>query len=427
MDEILTYCDEPVDPSIFQVPKDSFAAYLADLMALVRTLSGVCDTYKSLSYKLFSMILKGYERIDIVADTYRGQSLKNPERLKRATSSRVMVQSALSKMPRNFKDFLKNGENKSRLIELIQDVLIENKEEILEMLKYQEIMFSMDKVCKRITRTSVSLVEALCSNQEEADTKLLLHAKHMLDSDDRKLVLVRSPSGDVDIQVLYISTFLEESEQKRIYIDFGNGKSRKILHLDSVDMNSDLKSALTGFHTFTGNDYLSCIFRKSKKLCWKALLKSNKFVQMFKELGNEWELKEELISLLEEYICSLFGKNKMKDVNLLHYEICQNVYEKKGKIIDLSLLPPCRESLVLQSERCNYLAKIWRSCLKGDMQHKDISNHGWTVDGEIDWVKESFPDDIQAILVNENRDNDDIYPDLENEESDSENESSADD
>ena len=29
------------------------------------------------------MIPKGYERIDIVADTYRGQSLKNPERLKR--------------------------------------------------------------------------------------------------------------------------------------------------------------------------------------------------------------------------------------------------------------------------------------------------------------------------------------------------------
>ena len=52
------------------------------------------------------------------------------------------------------------------------------------------------------------------------------------------------------------------------------------------------------------------------------------------------------------------------------------------------------------------------------MQDEDISNHGWTIDGEIDWVKESFPDDIQAIaiLVNENRDNDDIYSDLENEE-----------
>ena len=61
------------------------------------------------------MIPKGYERIDIVADTYHKQSLKNPERLKHSTSSRVMVQSALLKMPRNFKDFLKNGENKKSL------------------------------------------------------------------------------------------------------------------------------------------------------------------------------------------------------------------------------------------------------------------------------------------------------------------------
>ena len=61
------------------------------------------------------------------------------------------------------------------------------------------------------------------------------------------------------------------------------------------------------------------------------------------------------------------------------------------------------------------------------MQHKDTSNHSWTVDGEIDWVKESFSDDIQAILVNENRDNDDIHSGLEIEESKSENESSDND
>ena len=67
-------------------------------------------------------------------------------------------------------------------------------------------------------------------------------------------------------------------------------------------MSIDLKSALAGFHAFTGNDYLSCIFQKSKKLCWKALLKSNKFVQMSKELGNERELKEELTPLPEQFV-----------------------------------------------------------------------------------------------------------------------------
>ena len=78
------------------------------------------------------MIPKGYERTDVVADAYREQPSKNPERLKRGKSSRVIVQSASSKMPRNFKDFLKNGENKRRLTELIQDVLFETKKKSLE-------------------------------------------------------------------------------------------------------------------------------------------------------------------------------------------------------------------------------------------------------------------------------------------------------
>ena len=72
------------------------------------------------------------------------------------------------------------------------------------------------------------------------------------------------------------------------------------------------------------------------------------------------------------------------------------------------------------------MAKIWRSCLQADLVLEDISNHGWTVDGEIVWVQESFPDDIQAILVNENADQDDTYSDMENKESDSEIESSDD-
>ena len=72
------------------------------------------------------------------------------------------------------------------------------------------------------------------------------------------------------------------------------------------------------------------------------------------------------------------------------------------------------------------VAKIWRSCLQADLVLEDISNHSWIVDDEIVWVQEPFPDDIQAILVNENADQDDTYSDMENEESDSEIESSDD-
>ena len=94
-------------------------AYMIDLMATIRTASPVPDTYVNLAKMLFSKLPAGYSRIDIVADTYRLNSLKDPEREKRGISSKVLISSASAKIPRNFNDFLKNGDNKTRLIELI--------------------------------------------------------------------------------------------------------------------------------------------------------------------------------------------------------------------------------------------------------------------------------------------------------------------
>ena len=68
-------------------------------------------------------LAKGYKRVDLVADTYREISIKNGERQKRGTSARLMIHSPQSKFPREFQNFLQNGEDKTRLIELIFQVI----------------------------------------------------------------------------------------------------------------------------------------------------------------------------------------------------------------------------------------------------------------------------------------------------------------
>ena len=271
MEIILSYCNTSTDPKDVCIPKEEISAYLVDLMALIRTLPGLFDTYRDLSSSLFTMLQVGYDRIDIVADTYRERSLKDPERVKRGTASKVMIQSSNSKIPRNFSEFLKNGENKTRLIEIVKDELVAKKTTVLQELKCQRINFSMDGICYGITIDSVEVIGELSSNQEEAGTKLLLHAKHAKEMDQNRSVLVRSPSGDVDINVLFTSMFKEGNTE--IYIDYGSGKFKKILQLNSIDMSDEHKSALIGFHAFTGNDYVSSIFRKSKKFRWKLLEK----------------------------------------------------------------------------------------------------------------------------------------------------------
>ena len=89
--------------------------------------------------------------MNIIADTYRENSLKNNERDSRGVSNKVIIRSASSRIPRNFTEFLKNGDNKTRLIELLKDELIKNSQEMLELLSSEMIYFSLDGMCLKIT------------------------------------------------------------------------------------------------------------------------------------------------------------------------------------------------------------------------------------------------------------------------------------
>lgn len=46
-------------------------AYIVDLMALIRTMTKLPKSYEEFVWKLSSAIPKGYNRLDIVVDTYR--------------------------------------------------------------------------------------------------------------------------------------------------------------------------------------------------------------------------------------------------------------------------------------------------------------------------------------------------------------------
>ena len=166
-----------------------------------------------------------------------------------------------------------NGGSKSRMIEVIIDEMIKLESAILDKLKCSEIMFSIDKVCIRMMEKSTEVADELSSNKEEADTELLSHPNHALSAQPNKAVLIRSQSGDVDINILFLSLFQEDAG--RIYIDYGTGKSRNVLQLSMVDMPDTLKSALIGFHTFPGNYYISSIFESQSVFCGRRWKKAN--------------------------------------------------------------------------------------------------------------------------------------------------------
>ena len=63
--------------------KQDVTAYIVDLMAMIRARPCTPATFNDLVLTILDMIPSGYKRIDIIADTYRKGSIKDPERVGR--------------------------------------------------------------------------------------------------------------------------------------------------------------------------------------------------------------------------------------------------------------------------------------------------------------------------------------------------------
>ena len=94
------------------------------------------------------------------------------------------------------------------------------------------------------------MVTEKSSDHEEAGPKLtaFVEAANIANG---KTVLMRSPSGDIDIIVFFT---LHKFDRITILIDNGVGKSRKIMHMSTSLLCQQKRKALAAVHTFSAND-----------------------------------------------------------------------------------------------------------------------------------------------------------------------------
>ena len=115
------------------------------------------------------------------------------------------------KLPSDMLSFLRNGQNKEMLFNLIEPSIYESKEQ----LKSREVFFSNKTHCSRITNEAVNLYNGFASDHEEADTKLVALVNSYDLPANQTCVMVRSPPGDIDILVLFL---LYQFDGKEVYI-----------------------------------------------------------------------------------------------------------------------------------------------------------------------------------------------------------------
>ena len=118
------------------------------------------------------------------------------------------------------------------MIEIFKDVYVSQRQHVLSKLQCDMFYFSMDGVCYALTADGVRIYQELSSNQEEADTKMILHCEHALKSSDVGSVVLRSHSGDTDINIVAAS--LITNDASRVFVDYNTGDNRKVLCLGDL-------------------------------------------------------------------------------------------------------------------------------------------------------------------------------------------------
>ena len=93
--------------------------------------------------------------------------------------------------------------------------------------------------------------------------------------------MVRSPSGDIDILVL----FLLHDDDIRVLVENGTGNARKKIDIHSARLSIEKRRALAGIHASSRSDYVSSFFQEGKTQVWKKILKNPQFIQGTWKLG----------------------------------------------------------------------------------------------------------------------------------------------
>ena len=216
----------------------------------LRTITNISSTYEGLVWCVIRLIPTDYNRVDIVADAYKAVSIMIQQRVGRGRSNHTVNNSVKLRTPCDFKEYLSNGENKSKLITLFEYFVIK-KAKVLNNLRATKLVLVDEG--KTTVKTLIS--DAFSSDQEESNIKVILHCNDALKENSNGSIIRRSASAGNDILVVAVAYLY--NERQRVYIDSGRSTSRKINWMMDVVMSEYEVHSSISFHALTGNDYFS--------------------------------------------------------------------------------------------------------------------------------------------------------------------------
>lgn len=373
---------------------------IIDGMSLVQKLKGNDKTFAELAESALNTVLREgamSHRIDVVFDVYKETSIKDAERVKRgADMTGIQFRNITpGHNIQQWRNILCSSANKACLIKFLVEEWKSPKHK--EKLHNKVLYVTCENDCFRIDKDHWEEFSDLKSSQEEADTRMLLHALHAAESGYKAVIIT---AEDTDVLVLCVG-FVKDIPCL-VYQKSGTQNRTRFLDINKLgqSLGNSVCHSLVGMHAFTGCDTVSAFAGRGKIASFKQLKSDKTFQEAFSELGRTWTVSEELFEKLQEITCRMYAPSThTKDVNTLRYQL---FCARRGEV-ESGQLPPCEDTLAMHAARANYQAAIWRRSLQTHPSVPDPKDNGWTTDENgklaIEWMRGSpAPDTVLELL-----------------------------
>ena len=180
----------------------------------------------------------------------------------------------------NYRNFLKS---RASLVSFICQYICDNGQDLLHAKKSVVLAggFKDGEVVKVLNEVGVSSLEGLYSTQEEADTRLVLHA-NMLWRDHPRIII---RCDDTDVLVLLVYYWSSGALSDEVYMHAGySGKfvlKERFIHVHhiSIKLGKVACTSLPAVHALSGCDTTSALYRLGKRTAYSALTKNTDALQ----------------------------------------------------------------------------------------------------------------------------------------------------
>ena len=299
--------------------------------------------------------------------TYLHASLKASTRQKRGKGTRKRVAST-TVMPKNWKDFLRVDQNKTELFAFLSHEVVR-----LPLAEGKELYASDGSAVLCSPPESYLACLTPCS-QEEADTRLFLHAADAVQK-GRKKVTIRTV--DTDVVVLAVASFSKIGPDE-LWIAFGVRSNFRYIAVHEMVSTMSPSECLTlpVFHAFTGCDTVSTFAGRGKKTAWKAWKSFPEVNDAFNELlSMPNEISERSMLLLERFVVLMYDRtSESTTVNGARKQL----FAQNSRTLEN--IPPTQAALKQHIKRTCHQANCWNQALVKDPEIPDPSDWGWMKD-----------------------------------------------